>query len=390
MRIMLAVVIAGLCSAGAVWAGKPDPRSSSPHATTVRIEAGAVRDAQPDSRPDSRNEPPRDVGVVKQREIVQQSQSVDRFLRRKGMVPDARTVDTFKKMNPAVTSVGRIPAHTGVTVFVPGSDGVADARRPARARVDQAQAARFTAALEVDRVARVRAQASALPASAYQRPDDAARHRALLARVDDTAQLVQTHAAELPSRELALSRYYLWQASTKAAQLNAHALQAQPAPLPGPVAAPIDEAQLTQLARATGPVQQMGERLARGLAPFERRRVTVTVQDRDGHNLRNPLRVYVLPAGLIDNPPPAPDLLLDLLSELTFERLTSPASGTVFEGDMRVWVGPDFEYEQMARLIMQGKLTHFVPVRGHESGGADANLLFVAPDGITVPDAQPR
>ena len=265
-------------------------------------------------------------------------------------------------------------AGTRATDAASGPDGETPAK-PGRAPVDRADQARRNAAIEVDRLSRVRAEAQALPQSAYRRPDDIAKHRALLTRVDDAARMVEQRAATLPARDLALSRYYLSQASGAAQSVNAQAQQAQP----------IGDDQLGRLERAARPVQAMRERLARGQAPFERRRVTVTVRDAEGRNLGDPLRVYVLPAGLVDSPPDQPELIRELLSELSFERLTSPSTGTVLEGDMRVWVGPDFQYEEMAQLVMQGRLKRFAPVRGHQTGAPDPNLVFVAPDSITVP-----
>ena len=284
--------------------------------------------------------------------------------------------------------IGRDAARMGVRDAAVGvgagaatgaaADISADApAKPGRSPVDRADPVRRTATLEVERLARVRAEAQALPQSAYRRPDDIAKHRALLTRVDGAARMVEQRAADLPARDLALSRYYLSQASAAAQSLNAQAQQAQS----------IGNEQLSRLERATQPVQTMRERMARGQTPFERRQVTVTVRDAQGRHLPDPLRVYVLPAGLVDSPPDEPELIRELLSELSFERLTSPSTGTVLEGDMRVWVGPDFQYEEMARLVMQGQLKRFAPVRGHQTGAPDPNLLFVAPDSITVPSA---
>ena len=184
------------------------------------------------------------------------------------------------------------------------------ARRPGRSGAPYRDARGRT-------LARVRAEAQALPQSAYRRPDDIAKHRALLTRVDGAARMVEQRAADLPARDLALSRYYLSQASAAAQSLNAQAQQAQS----------IGNEQLSRLERATQPVQTMRERMARGQTPFERRQVTVTVRDAQGRHLPHPLRVYVLPAGLVDSPPDEPELIRELLSELSFERLTSLPPG---------------------------------------------------------------
>lgn len=388
MRVLPFVLL--FTVAGGAWAQQQQPQRQLQHqqqpqrqlqhqqqrATAVRIETSPDRPAPPVqwTQRAGRSNPalPPDPGIVKQTEVVPRDLSVHQYLDRKGIVPDRRTVEAFKTLNPETTADNRIPANTPVTVFVPE---VAAERTavPPRARVDMGQVASYTAAVEVDRASRVKAAAMELPPSAYRRPADMGQHRELLARVDDTARLVEKRAAALPSRDLALSRYYLANASATAQSLNAQARER-----------PIGSEELQRLESATRPVQAMQARLARGDSAFERRKVTVTVHDKDGRHLREPLRVYVLPAGLVDNPS-QPGLIRELLSELTFERLTSPATGMVLGGDMRIWVGPDYQYDQMAQLVLQRRLTRYAPVHGHLAGEPDPNLLFPGPDSITVP-----
>ena len=322
--------------------------------------------------------PPPDTGIVRQVEVVPHQQTVNHYLEHRGVVADRPTVEAFRAMNPQVTAANRIPAHTRVSVFVPE----AAASRPAttalqpRARIDMAQAARYTAAIEVDRTGLIQAKALQLPPSAYRRAVDVDQHRNLLASVDSTARLVAQRAPALPSRELALSRYYLRNANGVAQQINAQA-----------ATQPIGEPELQKLADASRPVQAMQVRMVNGEKPLEFRKVTVKVRGEDGKDLREPLRVYVLPAGLVDKPDD-PELILELLTLLSFERPTSPSTGEVQRGEMRLWVGPDFKYREMADLVMAGGLTNFMRVRGHLLDASSPDLLFQAPGSVTVPPAR--
>ncbi|MEO8249031.1 MAG: hypothetical protein ABI589_06645 [Burkholderiales bacterium] len=270
----------------------------------------------------------------------------------------------------------------------PNAVAEASAGEPTRdlsTTLDRTQYARFKVAAEADRATEVKSAAARLPTSSYARSADKVQHQELLTRVDSTARWLEQRAPKLPAADLALSRYYLQSAGNTAQRLNMQAGAGQSSGFPAlPSARRIEPGDLQRLETATEPLVRMQSRIARGQTPFERRRVTVTVRDADGREVTEPLRVYVLPAGLIDNPSDA-ELIRDLLHELTFERLTSPASGAVLGGDMRVWVGPDFQYEQMAQLVMDGRVTRYAPVQGHRPGEPDPNLLFVSPASITDP-----
>jgi hypothetical protein len=94
----------------------------------------------------------------------------------------------------------------------------------------------------------------------------------------------------------------------------------------------------------------------------------------------------VLPVGMIESPGKYDEeLLMKLLAELTFERLTSPARSTVPYGDIRVWVGQDGQYEAMARLVREKKAFGFTPVRGTMEDDEELLLTFTAPDDIVKP-----
>ncbi|CAN7783882.1 hypothetical protein LJR175_008356 [Variovorax sp. LjRoot175] len=167
--------------------------------------------------------------------------------------------------------------------------------------------------------------------------------------------------------ELALSRYYIRSASAEARRL---AEQGR-----------IGPREIERLNSVAQPVKSMNERLVRGYSPFDWRTVTVTVHDKSGRHVKQ-LRVYMLPAGLIDRPDDR-DLIRLLLGRLTFEKPTSPTTGVVPRGEMRLWVGPQYQDDSMTDLVMARKVKRHTPVHGHMSTAPDPNLLFIAPEGVT-------
>lgn len=236
---------------------------------------------------------------------------------------------------------------------------------PARG-VDPREIGLHSQALASDRINLERA--SRIPDRAFPSASDARQHRALLRDVDNTATLVAQQANRMHPTELALSRYYIGNASAEARQLAARGR--------------VGPKEIERMSNAARPVQAINERLASGATAFDWRKVTVTVQDKTGRPVKQ-LRVYVLPAGLIDKPDDR-ELIHVLLGRLTFEEPTSPSTGFVPRGEMRLWVGPQYKDEGMTDLVMARKVTRHTPVHGHMSTAPDPNLLFVAPEGVTA------
>jgi hypothetical protein len=299
MRV-LPVFLAPLLAMTAGDAGSQPVHMVRPEraATAIPLERSPDRTppsaqwAAPQRHVPSTMRPPSDTGIVRQVEVVPRQQTVNQYLERRGVVADRPTVEAFRAMNPQVTATNRIPAQTRVSAFVPeaATGRPATALQP-RARVDMAQAARYTAAVEVDRTSLIQAKALQLPPSAYRRPVDIDQHRNLLASVDSTARLVAQRAPALPSRELALSRYYLRNANGVAQQINTQA-----------ATRPIGDAELQKLADASRPVQAMQARMVNGEKPLEFRQVTVKVRGGDGKTCASPCASTCCPRGWWTSP----------------------------------------------------------------------------------------
>jgi hypothetical protein len=208
-----------------------------------------------------------------------------------------------------------------------------------------------------------------LPPSAYERPADIPRHQALVSDLDATARLVAQRAASLSARDLALSTYYLAQANADARVISTKSLQ------------PISAHAVAQLRETVAPVQGMQKRLSSGQPPFGYRSVVVTVKARPGQPEPPRLRVYVLPSGVLERPENFDVATIrQWLADLTFQELTSPSRGTVAQGSMRIWIGPDAAYDAMARRIASGAPIAFTPLHITPDGAAEQELQFTAGD----------
>ncbi|HET7792328.1 MAG TPA: hypothetical protein VFL64_02990 [Rhizobacter sp.] len=227
---------------------------------------------------------------------------------------------------------------------------------------------------QVQAAQQIKQRTAQLPANAYERPADIPRHQALVSDLDATARLVEQRAASLSARDLALSTYYLAQANAEARGISTKSLQ------------PISTQAVAQLRETVAPVQGMQKRLQSGQPPFGYRSVLVTVKTRPGAPEPPRLRVYVLPSGVLERPENFDVATIrQWLADLTFPDLTSPSRGTVAQGAMRVWIGPDGAYDAMARRIASGAPIAFTPLNIAPDGAPEQELQFNAPGDIVRP-----
>jgi hypothetical protein len=311
--------------------------------------------------------------VFEQRRVwVQKDESAGDILGRGGITVNGATIESLRRLNPAIRPDGTVPAGTRLTYFAPSGPQVGtDLRAP----VDMARVARASIAPQAVAARQLATDTRLLTASAYQRPADLQRHLKLVGEIDRTATLVEQRADQLSARDLALSRIYLIGANARARSLTtASALQ------------PIASDQLTQLQGSVQPLQTMSARIERGGSPFDYRAVTVEVAPTAPATKVAALRVYVLPAYVIDYPQSFDvQQVRQWLEDLTFESLTSPASGTVPQAEVRLWIGPDFAYEQMARAVVEGRLTQYRALHPAPDATQASSLRFVAPADVVAP-----
>jgi hypothetical protein len=192
--------------------------------------------------------------------------------------------------------------------------------------------------------------------------------------IDNTARLVDQHADTLSKRDLALSKYYLAEANAKAQMATTRTLE------------PISAGSVAQLRTAVAPLKSMQSKLLSGQLPFGYRKVVVTVKAVAGQPEPPRMRVYVLPSGVLDRPEYfGIDTIREWLQAFSFEEPTSPSRGTVPQGEMRVWVGPDRMYEAMAKRVFERQPIAFALLHIAPDNAPELALRFNAPGDIVKP-----
>jgi len=235
-------------------------------------------------------------------------------------------------------------------------------------------AARQSVRPQVEAAQQTRQLTAALSDKAYARPEDAKQHRALVSDIDATARLVDQRADTLSKRDLALSKYYLAEANAKAQLAATRTLE------------PISAGSVAQLRTAVAPLKSMQSKLMSGQLPFGYRKVVVTVKAVAGQPEPPRMRVYVLPSGVIDRPEYFDiDTIREWLQAFAFEEPTSPSRGTVPQGEMRVWVGPDMMYDTMAKRVFERQPIPFALLHVAPSDAPELQLQFNAPGQIVKP-----
>lgn len=360
-----------LLPAGFVAAQSPPVQIISTPIAPAKVAAPKVVIVKPNG---AKAAAPTDVRFEQRTEWVTSDVKVGDYLARNGLAVDANTVKAFRTLNPQVHQDGTIPAGSRVSTFAPTLAGSQQANATGqKAAVDMSQVAKFSVSRQVADARQVRVQTVGLPTGVYQRQSDATLHRRLVTDVDRTAALVQQRADKLSARDLALSKYYLNAANINAATIAASAK----------LDSGVSSASISQLQGTVAPVQQMQMRMASGEPPFDSREITVNVASKPGESTPPPLRVYMLPGGCIDTPKLCEEpLLTQLLVNLTFDGLTTPSRSRVEHADMRVWIGPEYKYAEMAKLISAGTPFRFKPV--HPAGVTDV-LTFTSPDDVVQP-----
>lgn len=364
---MQLLVLATLLIVGPALAQTPPVREI----TTPVGSAKAISPKVQFVTPDGTSAAAKDTKLEQRTQWVQSNESARDFLSKNGLVVDNRTIEAFKKLNPNVRSDGTIPAGSKISIFAPERA----THVGQKALVNMSMVAKYSVSDEVAKAKQVKMETLKLPASAYERASDLKTHRVLASDIDKTAALVAQRAGRMSAMDLVLSKYYLATASANAANVAAFAKLDK-----------VSAENIAQLQVAVAPVQSMQAMMSTGGAPFQYRSIEVSVKSKPGAKDPPPLRVYVLPGGILDKPETFDeDFIRDLLVALTFERLTTPSKAPVAQGDMRIWVGPDHEYPAMAKRVRDRKPITFTPLRPAPAGGPEVVLQFTAPDDIVTP-----
>lgn len=302
-----------------------------------------------------------------------QDQNVRDLLSKSRLQLDPATMKSLRTLNPSIRQDGTVPAGAKVTYFVPKFDPDKPAPADSMAIVDMASLARYAISPEVADARSVRLQTTQLTLDKYDRQTDFQAHRKLVRDIESAATAVESKAGRMTAKDLALSRYYLSAANAKAATLTTTNFK-------------IFEAQVHSLELSAQPVQGMQVMLKSSGSPFAYRPVVVRVASAQGSPEVGPLRVYVLPSGLVADPETYSEGEIEqYLIDLSFEKLTTPSHSMVAQADMRVWVGPDHSYAGMARLVKQKQPIRFNRLDVSPAGASDRVVDFSAPLDVVRP-----
>jgi len=236
--------------------------------------------------------------------------------------------------------------------------------------------AKWAVRQEVAQAAEVRKVAYTLPSAAFDDRVALSAHRKVVSDIDAAAKLVEAKANSLSAADLAVATYQIQFASLRADAVNRSvALTGKASP----------EA-IALLTKAASPTQDMALRLASGQAPFPVRRVKVSVLKGGGQEDVKGLQVYVLPAGILDNPSGfSEEDVQTYLTRFSFPDETSPSSANIGVFDTRIWVGPRMQFREMARLVRTRTLTKFRPIDDPTLASPTVELVFRSPADIVQP-----
>jgi hypothetical protein len=285
---------------------------------------------------------------------IQPNDSLDQVLKRNNLSPDPTTVEAIRRANPSL-DLNQLHKHAGEHVYipkvagttVPGSDHLLQIQNPDLARVQLRQDRKDILALQ---------QKS--KNATFVSPAVASRHQKALNDVSVASARLETFTPSMSARDVALVDFQL---------SHVQQIAAPPAVLmhgdSGPV---INANRVTSLEQSVQPMRSVLAVTGRPGVTFEdlRREVRVVVTSA-GPTQPNPMRVYVLPAAMVDRPGDYPDdMVLSLMRSLTFTKLTTPSSERLVFSDLAIWVGPDNAYDVMLKRLRSGQLSSRpVPIR---------------------------
>ena len=287
---------------------------------------------------------------------------------------NAATVDAIRKLNPNLNfNLGKPKAGEAWVFFAPEFSAATDAR----VGLTQPTFSKAIMSTRGEEILQTKARADALGQNAFEHPGDRQAFRAAAADLVDAAAKLEQASNKLDPRQLVLSAFYLEQAN----KTVAHVAGGSPSRL-----GRWDKSAVTVVDESLKPLRAIQKSIGTSGAPFSiRRKVTVQVVDAAGKRV-NQLRVYVLPISALERASDVSDgTMLSLLHWLSFEDRTSPASRLVEAADLAVWVGPDFEHENMMQLVKRGAIKKYFVVSSLGTLSDEVTYSFISPKEVTQP-----
>jgi hypothetical protein len=329
------------------------PAAQPPAARLVRPD-GSVSRASVKIRPDAVPIRPNDT--------------LDEVLKRSRLSSDPSTVEAIRRQNPTA-DLGQLRA--GQHLYVPKVAGTTTGRGDHRLQIQDPNLARVQLRQDRQAIVALQQKTAGRKDTVFASPAVATRHQKTLNDVSLASRRLEAFTPSMSARDVALVNFQL----SHVRQIADPAVKTSA----GPTTA-FTATRVASLEQSAQPMRSILAATGRTGVTYEdlRREVRVVVSGAGGAQVP-PLRVYVLPAAIIDRPSDYPDdVLLSLLRSLTFTNLTTPSSERLLFSDLAIWVGADDAYEVMLKRLRQGRLSaRPVPIR--ESSPSVIEVTFTAP-----------
>ena len=364
---------------GAAWAQTDTvTRPARPPAQVLQPQARPITKPAIVPKSETRAVQP-DAKIGPKTGTLSEPQSSGDTFRRPGLMEDSRSLDLPGRIIPRQrqdVSPRQPPADASTDIVAPKTGAAIDPDRKGLVTPDSPAAAKLAAREQVDQTARIRTDANRLTEKSFATPADLRNHRQAVSSIERAAKVLESKSAGLQPSDLAIAQYQIAYATRQADGVNRAATA-------GHV---VSNERVRAVQSAAGYVQPMTSRIMSGQRPFPVRKVSVSVWRKGANDEVAGLQVYVLPGGILDDPSLFSESeIRSLLTRLSFTQLTSPAAQDVAVFDMRVWVGPRMNYDEMVHLVGQRQVKKFRVINDLTLGDQLIELKFVAPDDMVEP-----
>lgn len=306
-------------------------------------------------------------------EQVRSGDSISSVLERNGLYGNAATIEAVRKLNPGmVYETGTVKPGQNIKLFAPTTPG------SGMPRVTLVEPSFSRAVFTTHRqgATQVRLKADAVAPALFETAEDARQFTLAARELEDVAVHLDKAGEKVDVRQLALSSFYLEQASLTMGQVVAGS--------PGPTGK-WDKTAIGVVETKAISVRGIKKQFEVSGTAFSYRKVTVRVEDGTGKPV-NRLRVYVLPLLALQYPRQIPDgQMLALLQTLSFEQQTSPSTQMLETADLAIWVGPDHEHQKMVGMIKAGHTPKHKIVSSGPANASELSYSFVSPSEVTRP-----
>ena len=207
---------------------------------------------------------------------------------------------------------------------------------------------------------------------AYVNPRVLTQHQQLVSKLNESAKLAIENQGQYNRFDRAMAKYLLIKANIEARELDR-----RPAGSPA-----IKDEDLQPLQESIQPLYAMQYNTMKREPPPPHWTVKVSVEERLGSSTPiKGLRVYALPKEIFLFPEKfEPEIVEELLQDFSFQNLTSPSVEEVAVSDLRVWVGPEYSYKLMQRLIEKKELVQFKPLKSNTGTAQPIEMTFFEAD----------